>query len=86
MEVLIVIAYASILLLAAFVPIWSGLALSPYIKEGKSIALAFTLFWIFAPEWFTAAGKGVFRKERRRVLIVYALLAIAIFGPIRLLS
>ena len=52
--------------------IWSVLTLSQYVKEGRSAGVAFTVYWVFNPGWFTSDGQPTFRKERRRFLIVVA--------------
>ena len=69
------------------VAVWSGLTLSPYVVSGKSALVAFTLFWAFNPNWFTAEGQEVFRKERKRVAIVVgAFLIVAVISKIKLLG
>ena len=81
MEALVIVAYAMISLGAGLVWVWSGIRLSQYVKEGKSIAVAFTWFWVFNPEWFKEEGQEVFRKERKRFLSAMVLLGLVIIGP-----
>jgi len=49
--------------------LWSAITISPYVRKGKSAMVAFTMYWIFNPGWFTEEGKEVFQRERRRVAL-----------------
>jgi len=84
MEVLIIITYTAISLFTGIIYLWSGITISRYVKEGKSAVVAFTLFWIFNPGWFTEEGQKTFRKERKRLVSSIFLAAFLMFGLMKL--
>jgi len=78
MEVIFSIVYVISSLGVGLVWIWSATVMTPYIKEGKSFALAFTYFWIFNPQWFTEEGQTAFKKERK-LLVSVTLFSVILF-------
>ena len=80
METILILLFIFSGFLFGGVLVWSGLTLSQYVKSGKSALVAFTLFWVFNPDWFTPEGQETFRAERKRVLIVFATSAGALIG------
>ncbi len=80
METALVLLFIVSGLLLGGVLIWSGLAMSPFVKSGNSTLIAFTLFWIFNSNWFTPEGQETFRVERKRVLLVLGLNVFALIS------